>query len=479
VTLTGTAAPAASAASATPTAGVVAPSAEAIAAFEAAFDGQVVLPDSDDYDARRLVFNRRIQRHPAVIARPASAAGVASAVAFARANGLPIAVRSGGHSLSGLGTTDGLVIDLGSMKGLAIDAAARTVRAEAGLTAGEVTHAATEFGLAVPFGDTASVGIGGLTLGGGVGWLVRRYGLTIDSLLEVELVTADGRIVTASADEHPDLFWAVRGGGGNFGVVTAFSYGAHPVGLVFGGMLALPATADNLRAFERVAAAAPRDLTTIVFLMHLPPMPFLPAELHGRLAIVAGVVYAGDPANGPAAVAPLRAIDTPLADTLAPMPYPAIYELTRDAETPVPGFFRGTYLPTVDGPVADDIIAFMERAMSPLAFAQFRFLGGAMADVPSDETAFAHRDASVLALIVNVFTDGEPATHEAWSEAFFAAIHSPESGVYVNFVDDGDERIHEAYPEATLTRLAAIKADWDPDNVFALNLNVRPAATAG
>jgi len=206
-------------------------------------------------------------------------------------------------------------------------------------------------------------------------------------------------------------------------------------------------------------------------------MPFLPAELHGRLAIVAGVVYAGDPAEGPAAVAPLRAIDMPLADMLAPMPYPAIYQLTRDAETPAPGFFRGTYLPSIEGPIADELIAHMEHAVSPLAFTQLRFLGGAMADVPADATAFGHRDANVLALIINVYIDGDPATHEAWSESFFESIYAPDAGVYVNFLgDEGEQRVREAYSAASMTRLEALKADWDPENVFAMNQNIRPAA---
>jgi FAD/FMN-containing dehydrogenase len=453
--------------------------ARSLHALGQAIEGQLVLPGSDDYEARRQVHNLLFQRHPVAIVRPASTADVALAVGFARDNGLPIAVRSGGHSVAGHSTTDGVVIDLSRMKDLAIDPIARTARAQAGLTAGEVTAEAGKFGLAVPFGDTGSVGIGGLTLGGGIGFLVRKYGLTVDNLLEVELVTADGSTVTASAAENPDLFWAVRGGGGNFGIVTTFTYRLHPVDMIYGGMLALPATADVLRAYGRVAAAAPRELSMIAFVMRMPPVPFVAPELHGQLSLITFVTWSGDPADGPAALAPIRAVATPLADLVGPMPYAGMYKLTEQGETPAPSLIRSVFLPSLEGELSDEIVARMEDASSPFAFAQIRVLGGAVADVAADATAFAHREAGVLLAIMTPFADGEVQRHETWTREFFDAVHPFANGVYVNFLgDEGPARLREAYPTATYERLARVKAAWDPANVFALNQNVRPA-TAG
>jgi FAD/FMN-containing dehydrogenase len=439
--------------------------------------GQLVLPGSDDYEAGRQVHNLAFQRHPIAIVRPASTADVALAVQFARTNRLPLAVRSGGHSVAGHSTTDGVVIDMSRMKDLDIDPVGRTARAEAGLRAGEVTTEAGKHGLAVPFGDTGSVGIGGITLGGGIGFLVRKYGLTIDSLLSVEMVTAAGEAVTASATENPDLFWALRGGGGNFGIVTAFTYRLSPVGMIYGGMLALPATPDVLRRYGAAAAAAPDDLSMVSFVMHLPPMPFLPPELYGRLSLVAFVTWSGDPADGPAALEPIRALATPLADLLGPMPYSAMYKLTEQGEMPAASSMRAAFLPSLEDGVADAIIDHMTAATSPFSFAQIRVLGGEMARVPADATAFAHRNAKILLAIMAQFEGSDPAAQQAWTEGFYEAIRPHADGVYVNFLEDeGPARIHEAYPDGTFARLAAVKATWDPQNVFALNQNIAPTA---
>ena len=299
---------------------------EAVTEVGAAARGRVIRPGDDDYDAARAVQNGAVDRHPALIVKVADADDVARVVAIARDGGLELAIRCGGHSAAGHGTTDdGVVIDLSELKSIDIDVDGRTVWAGAGLTAGELTTAVGVHDLAIGFGDTGSVGIGGITLGGGVGYLVRKYGLTIDSLLAAEIVTADGQIRLVDAEHDPDLFWAIRGGGGNFGVVTRFRYQLHEVGTIVGGMLFLPATVDTVAGFIAAAEAAPEELSTIANVMPCPPMPFVAPEHHGELVIMAIVAYTGDVEAGERAVAPLRALATPLADLVRPMAYPEIY----------------------------------------------------------------------------------------------------------------------------------------------------------
>jgi FAD/FMN-containing dehydrogenase len=447
--------------------------------FRATFRGRVIEPGDVAYDEARQVQNAVFDRHPALVVQPIDADDVAVAVRYARAAGLPIAVRSGGHSLAGHSTADGaIVIDLAAMKGIHIDPEARMAWAQPGLTAGEYTIAAAAHGLATPFGDTASVGLGGITLGGGIGWLVRKHGLTIDSLVSAELVTADGEQVLASATVRPELFWAIRGGGGNFGIVTRFQFLLHPVDTVLGGVLVLPATRDVLRSLVPLAASAPEDLSTISFLMHAPPLPFIPAEQHGQLALFVMLVHAGDLAAGEAAVAGFRQVAAPIADMVGPMPYPAIYQLTTEGENRGPGAHRSLFLDTLDDAAVDAILERASHPSSPFAITQVRVLGGAMARVPADATAFAHRGASVLVTLITPFHDpAELEQHEAWTQAYYEALAPGATGVYSNFLEDeGEARIHEAYPGATYERLAEVKRHYDPDNVFRLNQNIRPAS---
>lgn len=285
--------------------------------------GHVIQPQDPEYDDARRVFVGGIDRRPALIVRVADGDDVARVVDVVREAGLELAIRSGGHSGAGHGVSDGgVVIDLRDMKALTINAEDGTAWAETGLTAREYSDAAQAYGLATGFGDTGSVGIGGLTLGGGVGYLSRRHGLTIDNLIAADVVTADGTTVRADAESNPDLYWAIRGGGGNFGVATRFNFRLHPVGTVFGGMLMLPATADSIASIVAAADAAPEELTTIANVMTAPPMPFVPAEYQGKLVIFALMVYAGEPDAGQRAVAPFRAIAKPIVDMLRPMPYP-------------------------------------------------------------------------------------------------------------------------------------------------------------
>jgi len=447
-------------------------------AFEADLHGSIVLPGNPEYDTARQVNHANVDRRPALIVRAADAADVALTVSLARESGLELSVRGGGHSLAGYGTSEGgIVLDLGAMKGLHIDPERRLAWAQPGLRAEEYTIAAAAHGLATPFGDTGSVGISGLTLGGGIGWLIRKYGLTIDALVAVEIVTADGRLITASEDSHSDLFWAVRGGGGNFGVVTRFQFKLYPVGGILGGALFMPATRDVLRSLVPIAAAAPEELSTISFLMGLPPAPFIPAELVGTPSLVIMFVWAGDPTEGQAAIQPFRDVATPLADMAMPMPYPGIYEMLRDAEQRSLAVHRSHFLSTLDDDAVDAILEAMAAPSSPMAMIQLRVLGGAMARVPATETAFAHRDAAVMATIITLFDDPatEPA-HVAWTVGLHDALAPNSVGVYSNFLEaEGDERIRAAYPAGTYERLADVKRRYDSSNLFRMNQNIRPA----
>ena len=446
--------------------------------FEAGLRGSMILPGNPAYDEARHDHNAIADRRPALIVRAADATDVASTVVLARESGLALSVRGGGHSLAGHGTNDGgIVLDLGLMKGLHIDPERRFAWAQPGLTAGEYTVAAAAHGLATPFGDTASVGISGLTLGGGIGWLVRKYGLTIDALEAVEIVTADGRLVKASAESHPDLFWAVRGGGGNFGVVTRFRFKLYPLDGILGGALFMPATRDVLRSLVPIAASAPDELTTISFLMAIPPAPFVPAELVGTTSLVVMFVWSGDPEAGQAAIQPFRDVASPLIDMVAPMPYPGIYAFVADAERRGLSVHRSRFLDALDDDAIDALLAAMAAPSSPTAMVQLRVLGGAMSRIPAEATAFAHRDAPVMATIITGFEDpATEAAQRAWTEALHEALGVHDAGVYSNFLEaEGDERIRAAYPCGSFERLARVKRYYDPSNLFRLNQNIRPA----
>ena len=448
--------------------------------LRADFDGRVIAPDDPGYDQARGVFYGSFDRRPALIVRPTDAAEVATVVALARDSGLELAVRSGGHSLAGHSVSEGgIVLDLSAMKGLDIDPEARTAWAQTGLTAGEYTVAAGAHGLATGFGDTGSVGIGGITLGGGVGYLVRKHGLTIDDLLAAELVTADGQVLRTDAETHPELFWAIRGGGGNFGVATRFRYRLHPVDRVVGGMLLLPATPEVIAAFVAEAEAAPEELSAIANIMVAPPMPPIPEQAHGKLLVMALLCWAGEVEAGERAVARFRGLATPFADMVRPMPYPEIYQFTEGGPGPDHEAARSLFLDAVDGATAETIVEHLRASTAPLAVAQLRVLGGAMARVPADATAFAHRGRRIMAALGAVWErPEEAATHQAWVTGFAAALRQGDPGVYVNFVgDEGQARVREAYPGSTWERLAAVKRRYDPANLFRRNQNIPPAPT--
>jgi FAD/FMN-containing dehydrogenase len=442
--------------------------------------GQVIAPDDAGYDDARAVFMPAYDRRPAVIVRPADAGEVAHVVSLARESGLELAVRSGGHSSAGHGVSEGgIVLDLSLMKALEIDPELGIARAETGLTTGEVTNAGAEHGLAVPFGDTGSVGIGGLTVGGGIGYLVRKHGLTIDDLLAAEIVTADGSLLRVDSEHHPDLFWAIRGGGGNFGVATRFEYRLHPVDTVTGGMLILPATAETIASFIAEAEAAPEELSAIANVMPAPPMPFVPEEHHGQLVVLAMLVHAGPTEAGEQAVAPFRALAAPIVDMVRPMPYPEIFPPDDPDYRPLAAG-RTMFMDTIDRDVASEILDHLRASTALMPVAQLRMLGGAMARVPAEATAFAHRASRIMVNVAAVYaTPDEAPVHETWASDVAAALRQGDAGAYVNFLaDEGEERVRAAYPGPTWDRLAAIKRRYDPTNLFRLNQNIPPVGSS-
>jgi FAD/FMN-containing dehydrogenase len=438
--------------------------------------GRIITPKDADYDAVRIGLSLEVVRRPALIVRPVDAIDVSHVVSLARETGMELAIRSGGHSLAGFSTTDGgIVLDLSQMKGLDINVRQRTAWAEAGLTAGEYTAATAKYGLATGFGDTASVGLGGLTTGGGIGYLVRKHGLTIDNLLAAKVVTADGQIRHVDAETYPDLFWAIRGGGGNFGVVTHFKYRLHNVDTIVGGMLILPATPEVIAAFAAQAEAAPDELSTIVSIMPAPPMPFIPAEYHGQIVTQAMMVYTGDVDEGLRVVAPFRKLAKPIVDQIGPMPYRQIYRVL-DPDDPFLFTLRSKFIDRVDERTAQIVLDRLRASTAGMRIAEFRVLGGAMARVPADATAFAHRSSRIMAsFIVPYKNHGETAIHTAWAIDSAAALDQGEGAVYVNFVgNEGEARLHNAYPPVTWERLAAIKAKYDPTNLLRRNHNIAP-----
>ena len=443
-------------------------------------EGRIIRPDDPDYDETRQILSGVYDRRPAVIVRAANADDVARVVRFARETGIELAVRAGGHSNAGHSSTDGgIMLDLRDMDGLEIDPESRTAWGEGGLTAGAVTSQLAEYGLAIPFGDTGSVGIGGLTLGGGVGYLVRKHGMAIDNLIAAEIVTADGELLRVDAEHHPDLFWAIRGGGGNYGVVTRFQFRLQPLDGIVGGMLVLPATPETIAGFIAAAEAAPDELSTIANVMSAPPMPFLPEEAHGKVVILAMLAYAGDAADAERVLAPFRELAEPLADMLRPMSYPEMFP-PEDPNYHPTAAATTMFVDRVDRGTAETILQFLESSDATMRVAQLRVLGGAMARVPADATAFAHRSSPIMVNLAAFYGPDDRARRKEWVAEFAEALNQGNPGAYVNFLtDEGPERVRAAYPGATWDRLASVKARYDPTNLFRLNQNVPPAAAGG
>jgi FAD/FMN-containing dehydrogenase len=448
-----------------------------IAKLRTDITGRVIAPADPEYDAARALFYGDVDAHPAVIVRVADALDVSQVIASARDSGLDLAVRSGGHSPAYHSTTEGgIVLDLREMKAIDVDVDGRTAWAETGATAAAYTTAAGEHGLVTGFGDTGSVGVGGITLAGGIGFLVRAQGMTIDNLLEAEVVTADGELRRTDHDHEPDLFWAIRGGGGNFGVATRFRFGLHPVEQIVGGILILPATPETVHRFIQEADAAPDAVSTIANVMPAPPMPFVPQEHHGDLVIMAIIVHAGGGDAGQRAVAPFRAIADPVADMLRPMTYPEIYQ-PEDPEYHPVAVAKTMLIDTLDQRAAEAIVDGVDATRPQFHVAQIRALGGAMARVPNDDTAFGHRDRRFMVNVAAPYERPQDRPeHEAWVTDLADELRRGQPrAAYVGFLaDEGDERIREAYPDTAWQRLGAIKDHYDPTNLFRRNQNVPP-----
>jgi FAD/FMN-containing dehydrogenase len=446
--------------------------------------GTVIAPHHSDYDAMRMVALAQFDRRPAAIIRVANAADIAAVLNFAQATDLQVSVRSGGHSTGGFSAADGcLVIDVRDLNRIEIDVAGQTAWAGAGMTAGEVTRAVEQHGLIVGFGDSATVGIAGLTLGGGIGYLVRKHGLTIDSLLAVEIVAATGDILIADHDHHADLFWALRGGGGNFGVVTRFKYRLHPLPSFTGGPLVFPAIPEVIAGFAALADAAPAELSTIAMIMPLPPIPAIPVDAHGKLAFVAMMAFAGDPDSALKALAPFRALTRPLADMVHTGPYSDLYMFDPPPEMRAMVSVSSTFTDRFGIDEARALVAAADVCEAPMSMSQIRVMGGAHSAVATGDTAFGHRSSRFMVTFLAMYGGGPDviAAQERWVSDSLASVVPSSTGTYVNFLGAGDAANGSvvAYPMATRERLAKVKAIYDPENLFRLNTNILPAALIG
>ncbi len=447
------------------------------------FGGDVLTPGDGGYDAARAVFNAMIDHRPAIIAVCGTADDVVAVVNFAREQGLPISVYGGGHGVTGAAVVhEGVVVDMRGMKGIQVDPAARTVRAEAGLNWGEFDAATQEHGLAVTGGRVPDTGIAGLALGSGSGWLERKLGFTCDNLIGAEVVTADGRVVKASADENPELFWGLRGGGGNFGIVTAFSLQLHPIGpIVLGGLLAWPApmAGDVVRFWRDFITSAPDEVGGALAFITAPPADFVPEPVRGHPIVGCVVCYAGDPDEGARVMAPLREFGPPPLDLLGPMPYTAVQDLITEAN---PHGRRNYWSADFLAELPDEAIdTFVEHTNNPVSpFSQMLIIagGGAIARVPEDATAFGERKAPFNTHFLSMWeSEADDEKNIAYTRTIAAAMKPWTTGrAYLNFIgDEGLHRIESSFGEKKYARLQALKAEWDPDNLFCHNQNIKPA----
>ena len=445
------------------------------------FRGELIQPVDATYDEHRKVWNGSIDRHPALIARCAGAEDVIAAVRLARQTALPLAVRGGGHSFPGHSMCDGgVVIDMSSLTGVSVDPEALTARAQAGALLGQLDSATQAHGLAVPAGIVTHTGLAGLTLGGGIGWLMRKFGLTVDQLLSVEMVTAGGEVVRAGEDANAELFWGLRGGGGNFGVVTEFEFRLNPLGPeVLAGPIFWPIEESPrlLRFYRDWIADAPDDLMTIVIHRKAPPLDFIPAELHGKLVVAVVACYAGSIDEGERVLRPLREFGSPVLDLCAPKPY-LEHQAMFDPTFPHGRWYymRACDVAELSDQVIDITVEHAMRIKSPLTAFPIWQMGGAVGRVPDDATAFTSRGAGHTFNLTSV-TEGPEGFEEErqWTRDFWSALAPHHMGVYVNFLmEEGEERVREAYGPAKYDRLKALKREYDPENMFRLNQNVPP-----
>jgi FAD/FMN-containing dehydrogenase len=446
------------------------------------FRGELLGPEDAGYDQARRLWNAAIDKRPALIARCTGAADVRAGIERARSRDLPLAIRGGGHNVAGTASCDGgVVIDLSPMKDVRVDPAGGSAWAQAGLLWGELDQATQRFGLATTGGIVTHTGVAGLTLGGGIGWLMRMHGLTCDNLLAVELVTADGRLLRVDGRAHPELFWGVRGGGGNFGVVTAFQFRLHQVGpQVLAGPVLYPAehAGQVLRGYRDWAAGAPDEVSTVVSLRLAPPLPIIPERLHGVPVVTIVCCYVGaDAAAGERLLEPVRRLAPPLLDLVTVKAYGA-HQATFDATVPhgLHYYWRSHYLDELGDRAIDTLVEHAWRHRSPQSYTIMFQLGGAVRRVPDEATAFTGRGAGYALNINAVATDRDGLTEQAaWTRRMWAAMRPHANGVYVNFLDrEGTDRVRAAYGEAKYRRLVALKRAWDPDNLFRSNQNIAP-----
>ena len=456
--------------------------AAALAELTAGFGGQIVDRDEPSYDEHRKVWNGSIDRRPALIARCAGVADVIASIRFCREHGLPVAVRSGGHSFPGLSVADdAFVIDLGPMKGVRVDPESRTARVQAGVLLGELDRETQAFGLAAPSGIVTHTGVAGLTLGGGIGWIMRKHGLSIDRLLRADVVTADGEFVTATADENADLFWGLRGGGGNFGIVTEFEFELVPLGpTVMAGPIfwAMEDAPEVLRFYRDWVADAPDELMTILIHRKAPALPFVPEELHGKPVVMVIPCWAGDPEDGEKFIRPMKEFGNPVADVCSAKPF-LVHQSMFDPSF-VPGrwyYFKSADVPGLTDEIIDTTVEHSLRIASPLTSFPIWQRGGAVARVGEDETAFSGRDAAFTYNIGASTATAEGFDEEReWVRTFWDALEPHFTTVYVNFLmDEGEDRVRQAYGSAKYDRLKALKRKYDPDNFFRNNQNLPPA----
>jgi FAD/FMN-containing dehydrogenase len=451
--------------------------------FDDELHGEMVTPGDGAYDEARAIWNGAHDARPALIARCADAADVRHAVGFARSEGLDVAVRGGSHSIPGFSTVEGgIVIDLSPMKGIKVDVGAATVRAEGGVIWGELDAATQEHGLATTGGLVSTTGVAGFTLGGGIGWLMRKYGLACDNLRSAEVVTADGQVLTASATENPDLFWALRGGGGNFGVVTSFEFDLHPVGpTVAAGPVFYPGdrAEEILRFYREFVKTVPDELTTFAGLLTAPPAPFLPEEWHGKKLVALVGCYSGDPDEGMKALQPLRDLGDPVADLVGPMPYVQMQSLLDDLyPRGTNAYMKAGYMRDLDDKAIETLVRYHQDATSPASEIHVHDFGGAVARADADETAYGERQAPyVLNIIAMSHEPGGLDTHIDWAHRLYADIESSlTGGAYINFLSaEGEERVRAAYGAEKFDRLRALKDRYDPTNLFHLNQNIPPS----
>jgi FAD/FMN-containing dehydrogenase len=450
--------------------------------LKSALHGYLVQPKDKEYEEARKVWNGMIDRHPSFIIRCTDESDVVQSIRFVREHNMLAAVRGGGHNVAGFGTCDGgVVIDLSMMKGIEINAASHTATAQPGLTWGEFDKATQASGLATTGGLVSTTGIGGFTLGGGVGWLMRKYGLTIDNLLSADLVTADGRLMSASASVNPELFWGLRGGGGNFGIVTSFRYRLHVLGpLVYGGVLFYPLSqADDVLHFYRDwAPELPDEITTMAIFMTAPPEPFIPAGLQGTPMLAITLCHVGTIEQGKSLLQPLREFETPAVEMLGEMPY-TMWQSNQDASAPwgIQSYWKTEFMADLSDQAIYTLVDHFSRVPSPLTNIHIHHLEGAVGRINENATAFAHRDARYIINYVGLWQEpAETDRNITWVRGAWQAIRPYSTGaVYVNFLgDEGDEPVRAAYGAEKYERLVELKKKYDPTNVFHLNQNIRP-----